>query len=65
MTIPVLKQIVKLIAMCKHGRFHDEKNHIWWSNRGDRAALDVAIKFKIPHGGWLPRGRKTEDGPLP
>ncbi len=31
----------------------------------DRAALDAAIKLGIPHGGWLPRGRKTEDGPLP
>lgn len=31
----------------------------------DRAALDTAIKFNIPHGGWLPRGRKTEAGPLP
>ena len=30
----------------------------------DRAALDVAIKFNIPHGGWIPKGRKTEDGPL-
>ena len=31
----------------------------------DRAALDAAIVLHIPHGGWLPRGRKTEDGPLP
>ena len=31
----------------------------------DRAALDAAIELKIPHGGWLPRGRKTEEGPLP
>jgi predicted Rossmann-fold nucleotide-binding protein len=31
----------------------------------DRAALDVALTFDIPHGGWIPRGRKTEDGPLP
>jgi len=31
----------------------------------DRAALDAAIKLGIPHGGWLPRGRKTEDGPVP
>ncbi|MBU8850164.1 MAG: putative molybdenum carrier protein [Desulfobacterales bacterium] len=31
----------------------------------DRAALDVAIKFNIEHGGWLPKGRKTEKGPLP
>jgi len=31
----------------------------------DRAALDVAIKLKIPHGGWIPKGRIAEDGPLP
>ena len=31
----------------------------------DRAALDAAIKLGIPHGGWIPRGRIAEDGPLP
>jgi len=31
----------------------------------DQAALDVAVKFNIPHGGWIPKGRKTEAGPLP
>jgi len=31
----------------------------------DQAALDVAIKLDIPHGGWIPKGRKTEDGTLP
>ena len=31
----------------------------------DRAALDVAIKFGILHGGWIPKGRITEEGPLP
>jgi len=30
----------------------------------DRAALDFAIAHHIPYGGWLPRGRKTEDGAL-
>jgi hypothetical protein len=30
----------------------------------DQAALDVAIKLGIPHGGWIPRGRKTETGIL-
>jgi hypothetical protein len=30
----------------------------------DRAALDVATKFNIPHGGWIPKGRITEDGSL-
>jgi hypothetical protein len=31
----------------------------------DRAALDFAIKQKIPHGGWGPKGRLAEDGNLP
>ena len=30
----------------------------------DQAALDAAIKLGIPHGGWIPKGRLTEDGPL-
>ncbi|MFK5951797.1 MAG: putative molybdenum carrier protein [Desulfobacterium sp.] len=32
---------------------------------GDRAALDTAIKFNIDHGGWVPAGRKAEDGVIP
>ena len=31
----------------------------------DQAALDAAISLRIPHGGWICRGRKTEAGPLP
>lgn len=31
----------------------------------DRAALDAARELELPHGGWLPKGRKTENGPLP
>ncbi|MCP4107902.1 MAG: hypothetical protein GY749_20550 [Desulfobacteraceae bacterium] len=31
----------------------------------DRAALDVAIKLEIPHGGWIAKGRSAEDGALP
>jgi hypothetical protein len=31
----------------------------------DRAALDVALRLGIAHGGWIPKGRRTEDGPLP
>ncbi len=27
----------------------------------DQAALDVAIKLGIPHGGWIPKGRLTEN----
>lgn len=32
----------------------------------DRAALDVAIKYAIPHGGWCPKGRLSEEAfPIP
>jgi len=31
----------------------------------DRAALDVALRLRIPHGGWCPRGRLAEDGRIP
>ncbi|MCU0560095.1 MAG: putative molybdenum carrier protein [Desulfobacterales bacterium] len=31
----------------------------------DRAALDAAIRLGVPHGGWVPKGRLAEDGPLP
>jgi hypothetical protein len=31
----------------------------------DQAALDFAIERGIPHGGWIPKGRLTEVGPLP
>jgi len=30
----------------------------------DRAALDWAILHCIPHGGWCPKGRLAEDGPI-
>lgn len=31
----------------------------------DRAALDAALQVGMPVDGWCPRGRLTEDGPLP
>ena len=31
----------------------------------DIAGIDAAIVCNIPYGGWLPKGRKTENGPLP
>ena len=30
----------------------------------DRAALDVALELAIPCGGWCPKGRLAEDGPI-
>jgi len=31
----------------------------------ERAALDAAIRWGVPYGGWVRKGRKTEDGTLP
>lgn len=31
----------------------------------DRAALDAAKAHDVPIGGWCPRGRRAEDGPIP
>ena len=31
----------------------------------DRGALDAAIELGVEHGGWCPRGRLAEDGPIP
>ena len=31
----------------------------------DRAGLDFAIQHDIPHGGWVPSGRRAEDGKVP
>ena len=31
----------------------------------DQAGLDAAIEMGIPHGGWIPKGKKTEKGMLP
>ena len=30
----------------------------------DRAGLDAAMELNIPVGGWCPKGRKAEDGPI-
>lgn len=31
----------------------------------DRAALDVALTLGFPCGGWVPKGRRAEDGRVP
>jgi len=31
----------------------------------DQGAIDAALKHSFPHGGWIPKGRLTENGPLP
>lgn len=31
----------------------------------DIAAIDAAIDNGFPYGGWVPKGRRTEAGPLP
>jgi hypothetical protein len=43
--------IKKIISGCRTG--------------AERAALDVAFKFGIQRGGWIPGGHKSMSGPLP
>jgi hypothetical protein len=31
----------------------------------DIAALDIALQYDLPHGGWCPKGRKSLEGPIP
>lgn len=31
----------------------------------DRGGLDAAIEMGVPHGGWCPKGRRSEDGVIP
>ena len=31
----------------------------------DRGGLDAAIVYGVPHGGWCPKGRISEDGTMP
>lgn len=31
----------------------------------DRAGLDFAIENNLPYGGWIPKGRRAEDGKIP
>ncbi|MCO8122267.1 putative molybdenum carrier protein [Stieleria sp. TO1_6] len=31
----------------------------------DRAGLEAAIAHQIEHGGWCPKGRRSEDGSIP
>lgn len=31
----------------------------------DQGALDAALALGIPHGGWCPKGRRSEVGPIP
>jgi len=30
----------------------------------DQAGLNWAIAHNLPHGGWCPKGRRSEDGPI-
>ncbi len=31
----------------------------------DRAALNWAVRHRVPYGGWCPKGRRAEDGRIP
>ncbi|HNR32968.1 MAG TPA: putative molybdenum carrier protein [Candidatus Hydrogenedentes bacterium] len=42
-----------------------ERVHSGGQTGVDRAALDVAMRLGILCGGWCPKGRLAEDGPIP
>jgi hypothetical protein len=46
-------------------RFIPQKFTSGGQTGADRAGLDGAIALGIPHGGWCPAGRKSEDGAIP
>jgi len=50
-TRPVQMQLEKIVSGGQSG--------------ADRAALDVAIELGLQVGGWVPRARLAEDGPIP
>jgi hypothetical protein len=49
----------------KHKRFSSIEKIVSGGQTGvDRAALDMALELGIPCGGWCPKGRRAEDGPI-
>ena len=49
--------------MNENDQFHGVQKIVSGGQTGvDQAALDVAMKLGIPHGGWCPRGRISEAG---
>ena len=58
--------MIKKVFLNKPQDFYMLKKIISGGQTGaDRAAIDLAIKLNMPYGGWIPKGRKTESGPLP
>lgn len=46
-------------------RFAIEKIVSGGQTGADRAALDIAAELGLATGGWIPRGRRAEDGTVP
>jgi len=42
-----------------------QKNVSGGQTGADQAALDWAIEHELPHGGWCPAGRRSENGKIP
>ena len=52
--------------MTAASKFHGIEKIVSGGQTGvDRGALDAAIELGIPHGGWCPKGRLSEDGSIP
>ena len=60
-----LKSGLRFLEETMQGTFCIEKIISGGQTGADRGALDGAREMGCPYGGWLPYGRRTEDGPLP
>jgi len=62
---PLGKCLMKLVCEPETGPLEFVRVISGGQTGADRAALDAAITCGIEHGGWCPKGRVAEDGPIP
>jgi hypothetical protein len=55
-----MREVDSAVILCQLNAHH--QIHL---RRADRGGLDAAIYCKVPHGGWCPKGRLSEDGTIP
>lgn len=52
------------LGSCYRGQMGITKIISGGQTGADRTGLDVALAHHFPHGGWCPKDRKAEDGPI-
>ena len=60
--------IIPRVPWSRHDRvwllFGNPAHHLRRPNGSRSGALDAAIELGIPHGGWCPKGRLSENGKI-